>query len=91
MEFDYKLNYVPGAQIPHADALSRLHFDNKTPEEEETCFLNADIFFAKTQRKKLNNDKSNLKLNRKFWDGFKRRQSGDWIQFLVAESLEAEN
>ena len=75
----------------HTDALRRLHLDNKTPEEEKICFLNADIFFAETQRKKLNNDKSNQNLNQKFRDVSKRTQIINWIQLLDAESLEVEN
>ena len=27
MNFDYELKYTPGEQIPHADDLSRLDFD----------------------------------------------------------------
>ena len=76
MGFDYKFKYVPGDQIPHTDALSRLHF-NEIQKEEKVCFNQNEIFFAETQTIKLNDIENDLKSNRFIQEVFKRIQNSD--------------
>ena len=71
--------------MPHADALSRLHFDDETSNEEKIYFFQFDIFFADQQTIKLNNIKSNLQSNQSFQYVLKRIQSGDGRQCSEAE------
>ena len=46
MGFDYELNYTPGEQIPHIDALSRIDFDGDESENDRVCFAINNIYFA---------------------------------------------
>ena len=82
IRFDYKLKYVPGEQIPHADALTRLRFEDEKPEEKKLFFRMTSF----SQIIKLYYIKSDLKSNRTLQDVFKRIRSGDWRQCLEAES-----
>ena len=45
MGFDFELKYKPGEQIPHADALSRLDFDD---DSDQVCFALDNIYFVQT-------------------------------------------
>ena len=44
--FDYELRYTPGEQIPHADALSRMEFDDDESDNDRVCFAINNIDFA---------------------------------------------
>ena len=83
---DYKSKYVSGEQISLAVALSRLRFDDETPEEEKIYFFQINIFFKDTQTSKLIDIESDLQSIRTFQDVSKRIQSGDWRQCSEAES-----
>ena len=44
MGIDYELEYTPGKQIPHADAMSRTESDEDESENDRTCFSIKNIF-----------------------------------------------
>ena len=46
MGFDYELKYTPGEQIPHADALSRMNFDENESDNNRLCSAINNIDFA---------------------------------------------
>ena len=48
MGFDYELKYTPGEQIPHADALSRMDFDEVESDNDRVCFAINNIYFAQS-------------------------------------------
>ena len=47
MGFDFELKYTPGEQIPHADALSRLDFDDDD-DNDRVCFALDNIYFVQS-------------------------------------------
>ena len=46
MGFEYKLNYTPGEQIPHADAVSRMGFNEDESDNDRDCFTINNVYFA---------------------------------------------
>ena len=47
--FDFDMQYVGAADLPHADAMSRLHFERNPPTDEDIRFaalVNA-VYFEK--------------------------------------------
>ena len=48
MGFDYELKYTPGEQITHADALSRMDFDEDESDNDRVCFAINNIYFAQS-------------------------------------------
>ena len=48
MGLDYELKYTPGEQIPHADALSRMDFDEDESDNDRVCFAINNIYFAQS-------------------------------------------
>ena len=49
MGFDFELNYKPGEQIPHADALSRLDFDDDD-DNDRVSFALDNIYFVQSDQ-----------------------------------------
>ena len=47
MGFDFELKYTPGEQIPHADALSTLDFDDDDDKDRVYFALN-NIYFVQS-------------------------------------------
>ena len=47
MGFDFELKYTPGEQIPNADALSRLDFDDDD-DNDQFCFALDNIYFVQS-------------------------------------------
>ena len=45
MGFEYELKYTPGEQIPHADALRRVDFDEDESDNDRVCFASNYIYF----------------------------------------------
>ena len=48
MGFDYELNYTPLEQIPHANALGRMDFDENESDNDRVCFAINNIYFAQS-------------------------------------------
>ena len=44
--FDYELKYTPGEHISHADALSRMYFDEEKSDNDRVCFAIKNFSFA---------------------------------------------
>ena len=62
MGFDFELNYTPGEQIPHADALSRLDFDDDD-NNDRVCFALDKIYFVQSNLVTQSDFKTELGLN----------------------------
>ena len=85
MGFDYALKYIPGEQIPHADALSRTDFDEEESDNGRACFTINNIYFASSDLVTQAEIKTELGTNRLFQDIIKRIKSGKWKQCSEAE------
>ena len=84
MGFDFELKYTPGEQIPHADALSRLDFDDDD-DNDRVCFALESINFVQSDLVTQSDIKTELGSNRVFQDVIKRIKSGIWKQCSEAE------
>ena len=84
MVFDFELKNTPGEQIPHADALSRLDFDDDD-DNDRVCFALDNIYFVQSDLVTQSGIKSELGLNRLFQDVIKRIKSGIWKKCTEAE------
>ena len=85
MGFDYELKYTPGEQIPHADALSRMDFDEDEKDTDLVCLAINNIYLAQIDLVTPAEIKTELGTNRIFRDIMKRVKSGNWKQCLEAE------
>ena len=84
MGFDFELKFTPGVQIPYADALSRLDFDDD--DDNDRGFFSLDnIYFVQSDLVAQSDIKTELGLNRPFQDVIKQTKSGIWKQFPEAE------
>ena len=79
MGFDFELMYTPGEQIPHADALSRLDFDDDD-DNDRVCFALDNIYFVQSELVTQSDTKTELGSNRLFQDVIKRIKIGIWKQ-----------
>ena len=81
MGFDFELKYTPGEQKPHADALSRLDFDDDN-DNDRVCFALDNIYFVQSNLVTQSGIKTELGLNRFFQDVIKRKkvESGNSAQ-----------
>ena len=84
-DFDYELKYTPGEQISHADALSRMDFDEDEWNNDRVCFAINNIYFTKSDLVTRAEIKTELGANRFFQDIMKRIKSGNWKQCSEAE------
>ena len=84
MGFDSELKYTPKDQIPHADALSRLDFDDDD-DNDRVCFALDKIYFVQSELVTQSDIKTELRSNRLFQDVIKRINSGIWKQCSEAE------
>ena len=80
MGFDYELKYTPGEQIPHADALSRMDFDEDESDNDRVCFAINNIYFAQNDLVIQSKIKTELGTNRLFQDIMKGIKSENWEQ-----------
>ena len=84
MGLEFELKYTPGEQIPHADALRRLDFDNDD-DNDRLCFALDNIYFVQSDLVTQSDIKTELGSNRLFQDVIKRIKSGIWKQCSEAE------
>ena len=84
MGFDFELKYTSGEQIPHADALSRLDFDDDD-DKDRVCFALDNIYFVQSDLMTQSDIKTELGSNRLLQDVIKRIKSGIWNQCSEAE------
>ena len=84
MGFEFELKHTPREQIPHADALSRIDFDNDD-DNDRVCFGLDKIYFVQSDLVIQSDIKTELGLNRLFQDVIKRIKSGIWKQCSEAE------
>ena len=84
MGFDFELKYTPGEQIPHADGLSRVDFDDDD-DNDRVCFALDKIYFVQSDLVTQSDIKTELGSNRLFQDVIKRIKSGIWKQCSEAE------
>ena len=84
MGFDFELKYTPGEQIPHADALNQLKFDDDD-DKDRVCFALDHIYFVQSDLVTQSNIKTELGSNRLFQNVIKRTKSGIWKQRSEAE------
>ena len=77
MGFDYELKYTPGEQIPHADALSRMDFEEDESDNDRVCFAINNIYFAQSDLVTEAGIKTVLGTNRLFQDIIERIKSGN--------------
>ena len=84
MGFDFELKCTSGEQIPHADALSRLDFDDDD-DNDWVCFALDNIYFVQSDPVTQSNIKTELGSNGLFQDVIKRIKSGIWKQCSEAE------
>ena len=84
MGFDFELKDTPGEQIPHADALSRLDFDDDN-DNDRVCFALDNIYFVQSYLVTQSDIKTELGSNRLFQDVIIRIKSGIWKQCSEAE------
>ena len=85
MGFDYEVRYTPKEQIPHADALSRMIFDEDESDNYRVCFAINNIYFAHSDLGTQAEKKTEIGTNRLFQDIMKRIKSGNWKQCSEAE------
>ena len=85
MGFDYELKYTPGEQIPHADALSRMDFDEDESDNDRVCFAINNINFAQSDLVTQAEIITELGTNRRFHVIMKRFKRGNWKQCSEAE------
>ena len=85
MGFDYELKNTPGEHMPHADALSRMDFDEDEYDNDQMCFAIRNIYFAHSDLVNQAEIKSKLGTNSLFQDIMKRIKSGNWKQCSEAE------
>ena len=78
--FDYELKYTPGEQIPHADALSRMDFDEDESDNDRVCFAINNVYFAQSDLVTQAEIKTEFGTNRLLQDILKRIKSGNWKQ-----------
>ena len=84
MGFDFELKYTHEEQIPHADALSRLDFDDDD-DNDRVCFALEKIYFVQSDLVTQSDIKTELGSNQLFQDVIKRIKSGIWKQCSEAE------
>ena len=84
MGFDFELKYTPGEQIPHADALSRLDFDDDD-DNDRVCSAIDNIYLVQSDLVTQSHIKTDLGSNRLFQDVVKRIKSGTSKQCSEAE------
>ena len=87
MGFDFEFKYTPGEQIPHADALSGLDFDDDD-DNDRFCFALDNIYFVQSDLVTQSDSKTELGSNRLFQYVIKRKKKRHleiWKQCSEAE------
>ena len=80
INFDFEIKYTPGEQIPHADALSRLDFDEDESDNDRVCFAINKIYFAQGDLVTQAEIKTDLGTNRLLQDIMNRIKNGNLKQ-----------
>ena len=79
------LKYTPGEQIPQADVLSRMDFDEDESDNDRVCFAINNIYFTQSDLVTQAEIKNELGTYRIFPDIMKRIKSRNWKQCSEAE------
>ena len=77
MGFYYELKYTPGEQIPHADDLSRMVFDETESDNDRVCFTIKNICFSHCDLVTKAETKNEVGSNTLFQDIIKRIKIGN--------------
>ena len=87
MGFDFELKHTTGEQIPHADVLSRLDFDDDD-DNDRVCFALDNIYLVQSDLVTQSDIKTELGSNRLFPDVIKQKKaaSGNSAQELRKDS-----
>ena len=85
MYFDYELKYTPGEQTTHADALSRMDFDEDESDNDRVCSAINNIYFIQSDLVTQAEIKTELGRNRLFQNIMKRIKSSIWKRFSEVE------
>ena len=85
MVFDHELKYTPGEQIPHADAFSRMEFDEDESDKDRVCFTINNIYFAQSDLATQAEIKTELGTNKIVQNIMKQIKSGNSKQCSEAE------
>ena len=80
IDLDYELKYTPGEQIPLADALSRMDFDQDELDNDRVCFAINNIYFTQSDLVTQAEIKTELETNRIFQDIMKLTKNCNWKQ-----------
>ena len=84
MGFELKLKYTPGEQRPHADALSRLDFNDDN--NDRVCFALVKIYFLQSDLEIQSDVRTKLGLNGIFQVVIRRIENRKWKQCSDAEN-----
>ena len=80
MGLNIELKYTPGDQIPHANVLSRIDFDEDQSENDRVCFAIHNIYIAQSDLVTQAEIKTELGTNRFFQNIMKLTKSSNWKQ-----------
>ena len=76
MRFDFELKQTTGEQIPHADALSRLNFDDD--DNDRVCSSLDSIYFVQSDLVTQSDNRTEEGSNRLFQNVINIIKSGNW-------------
>ena len=86
MNFDYEMKYTPGEQIPHADDLSRMDFDEDESVNDRVCSSINNIYLAQSDLVNEAQIKTELGTNILFQDKRKQIKRGNCDQCSEMET-----
>ena len=77
MGFEYEWKYIAGEEIPHADALRRMNFDEDESKNDRVCFAISNIYFSQRDLATQAEIKTKIGTNRLFHEIMKRMKNGN--------------
>ena len=87
MSYDYDIEYIPGKQIPHADALSRLQYENDPSTSSEDISVEKCINAVNFEQKilEISEVENELKFDKIAIRVMQRIKEGNWSDCSEAE------